>query len=1574
MRITSVSSTYCFVTAGGQPAQVVRVAVAEAPPGAEASANLVGRHLRAPGPWRGRLDPARAGQPDGPAWAPGTDPGLAGPGRFTPSPEPPDGVVVELPVIIDEEQHPGDVLPVRASVEVDGARVESEAEVVVREPGWRMIMVSHFHYDPVWWNTQAGYTAGWDELLWAQDRRETFQHTGLTLVEAHLQRARLDPDYKFVLAEVDYLKPFWDLYPDRREELRALIRAERLEIVGGTHNEPNTNLTGAETAIRAVVYGLGFQREVLGADPRSAWQLDVFGHDPQFPGIMADCGLDSAAWARGPFHQWGPHQHTGSNTWMQFPSEFEWIAPNGRGLLTSYMPNHYSTGWELERATTLEGAMWRAYELFCDLAEVAATQVTLLPVGTDYTPPSRFVTDLARTWGARYTWPRFEVGLPREFFSSVRAELSRRGKAPSPQTRDMNPIYTGKDVSFIDTKQAQRLAETRLADAETLAALASLLGAPVPLRALDKAWRQLVFGAHHDGITGSESDQVYLDLLGGWRESYELARQVEEVSRLQLVAAINTTGEGQAVVVTNTLGQDRSDLVCLEVPTPPVGQVLELTDEAGDVLPVVCENGQGNATVRLHFATSTVPGIGYRSFRLRHRHTTEGAPRGWSEAPGLAIANEHFEVLADPDQGGGLVRVTDRSAGFELVPEGEVANELLVYPEYPEHPRFGEGPWNLLPSGPPARSGRGPAGVRRERSALGERLVVEGNLDLGEGRPGTARGEGLRYRQVVTLWKRSRRIELRTELHNWAAKDKLVRLRFPTTLAGATPVSAVGDAVVARGYALIDVDSAENPWTLDNPAAEWFGLSTTLVVEASHGGLAYHSRAVGVAEVVTGPGAGAAPWARDLVVALLQKGVTATCSEAQNNRYGALLGDSNLPDFRIAVGGPAENPFVATLLGTAGPAYRAELEDQLARQAWARLLVPAQRPLVEVWCPGADLRDARALPVLVVAGSDQQATEGAVADLVAAVTTGRVVVDQPSALVPNAERAPDWTVAILNRGTPGFAVDSAGALHVSLLRACSGWPSGVWIDPPRRTAPDGSAFELEHWSHAFEHAVLLGQGDWRQIRCVEDALAYNRPLMATLVGPHTGPLPPSARLLSISQPLPGEARGRGAEAHSVTGTTGTDGGSPDRPGRVVLAALKPACNPLASGDPTPAPDGPGQGVELALRCYETHGQAVEVGIRSRFHLLGAQRANLIEEPGERLPLSGADDNEERVRLALAPGELTTLRLNFARGVVVHGADDGAAGVVPKALGTEAAQPVFSRYWLHNKGAAPMGNQALAVHVLATALTVRAGDVGDLNAQVSSGSAHATQAGRLELVAPEGWGIDPPSRLFSLAPGAFVQLPVSFRAPERCRPGRYFIAARVLDASGQAQEDVVTVDVLPPLAEAISGHNHAGPHQPTKAEPQAGAAQDRLLAGPVPFGHPSGQLPAELEATLDVDQLTVPAGATATLGLRLANRTAGELRGEVQLVSPVETWPCTDRWAQGFTLAPGQEDRVEVAVRGPVSGWLSSWALFKVTYFGRLWYSPAVPLRLGDEISPAAPPPHDGISPAATLPDGTARLG
>src|ERR1700722_17487797 len=470
MRVTSAESTELFVGPPDKPLQLVRVTVS------------------------GVTEPAMV-RVDGD--------GLSG--------EAAGRDVIEVPVAVE---HP--VVGQRRAAQVHLAGSATPFDFVVAEPGWTMFMISHFHYDPVWWNTQGAYTS-----LWTEDPPGKARQTNaFELVHAHLEMARREPEYKFVLAEVDYLKPYWDTHPEDRDDLRRLIAEGRVEIMGGAYNEPNTNLTSAETTIRNFVHGMGFQRDILGADPSTAWQLDVFGHDPQFPGIAADAGLSSSSWARGPFHQWGPVSMHGTARGMQFCSEFEWIAPSGRGLLTHYMPAHYGAGWGMDSAPTLRDAEAQTYHLFSTLKAVALTRNVLLPVGTDYTPPNKWVSEIHRDWNARYTWPRFVCAVPRDFFSAVRAELSERGIEASPQTRDMNPVYTGKDVSYIDTKQANRAAENAVLDAERFAVFAGLLGgATYPEAALAKAWVQLAYGAHHDAITGSESDQVYLDLLTGWRDA-----------------------------------------------------------------------------------------------------------------------------------------------------------------------------------------------------------------------------------------------------------------------------------------------------------------------------------------------------------------------------------------------------------------------------------------------------------------------------------------------------------------------------------------------------------------------------------------------------------------------------------------------------------------------------------------------------------------------------------------------------------------------------------------------------------------------------------------------------------------------------------------------------------------------------------------------------------------------------------------------------------------------------------------------------------------------------------------------
>ncbi|MDT5095716.1 MAG: hypothetical protein QOH60_5079 [Mycobacterium sp.] len=1356
----------------------------------------------------------------------------------------PEPEVAEVPVEVDDPV-PGQQRDARVVVNDDATAFG----FVVAEPGWTMYMISHFHYDPVWWNTQGAYTSEWNEDPPGR------QMNGFALVHAHLEMARREQEYKFVLAEVDYLKPYWDACPEDREDLRRLIADGRLEIMGGAYNEPNTNLTSPETTIRNFVHGMGFQRDIMGAEPATAWQLDVFGHDPQFPGMAADAGLTSSSWARGPHHQWGPMTGDRDPRRMQFSSEFEWIAPSGRGLLTHYMPAHYGAGWGMDSSPTLQKAEEATYKLFESLKKVALTRNVLLPVGTDYTPPNKWVTEIHRDWNARYTWPRFISALPREFFAAVRKELDEKGIAASPQTRDMNPIYTGKDVSYIDTKQANRAAETAVLDAERLAVFACLLGgATYPQAALEKSWVQLAYGAHHDAITGSESDQVYLDLLTGWRDAWELGRAARDNSLALLSSAVDGS-----VAVWNTLAHNRTDIITARL-SEPLGNGVRVLDADGQEVPSLVEHGRRSVS----WLARDVPSMGWRAYRL----AAARAEQSWEPLDGNEIANEHYRLTVDPGRGGAVSSLVDLGSEHELVADGGAGNEVAVYDEYSTHPHSGEGPWHLIPKGPVIGSATFPAeSVQAFRCPLGQRIVVRGRI-----------GKLLRYNQILTLWDGVARVDCRTTIDGFTEADRLIRLRWPCPVPGALPVSEVGDAVIGRGFGLLHepgartaVDTKDHPWTLDNPAYGWFGLSSTARVRAGDS-----VRAMSVAEVVTPSEATSAALARDLMVALVRAGVTATCSSGDRSRYGALDVDSNLPDTRIAVGGPDENAFTAEVLAAADAVYADEVKRQLYANGVARVWVPAAAPLTSEWVPDADLRGVRTLPVLVIAATDLAKAVAAVVDDLA---DAEIVVaqDAPTGAEPFEQR----TVALLNRGVPGFAVEPDGTLHASLMRSCTGWPSGTWIDEPRRTAPDGSNFQEQHWTHVFDYAVVSGDGDWRAARLPTRNAEYSHSLLVAPAGRENGGgLPSFGSLLEVE---PADS--------------------------VLLGAVKPAGNPLASG--RSAPVDPAKAV--AVRLVECCGSSTGVQIRSGLRKVAlSSRVDLLEEPLARQAVSNA--------LTLHGFEIATVLARFNLPKVL---DADHTSLAPD---TEAAQPLYARYWLHNRGPAPMGGLPAVTYLNPPRVTAEPDASVVVRLTAASDCTDAALHGKVRMVCPDGWTASPPELPFVLPPGEHLEADVEIAMPSDAPSGVYPVRAE-LSVTGsdltsippawrQTVEDVCLVIVEPAAAH----------HWNLTAFRRRG----RVAA------------PEVLRLVREPEAVEVAAGCSARLAITVGTDARADLAAEAHLISPWGTWEWMGPAAIGATVPAQGQVNIEFDVAPPE--WVEPgewWALIRVGCAGRLLYTPAV---------------------------------
>ena len=1468
MRISAIDSTDLFRGSAAQPLQVIRVRLVNVGPGAVSGQDSV----------RVAID---------------------GPGVSTPEPEritglePGANVTVEVAVAIAAPAQPGSSRHVRALAIGPHGSTELPAVITVAEPGWVMWMVSHFHYDPVWWSTQGQFTES--RLLLPDEHGEMPEvRTAFELVRLHLDAARRDPDYKFVLAELDYLKPHFDTHPEDRADLLDFIAAGRIELVGGSYNEPNTNLTCAESTIRNAVYGVAYQRDVLGGNPRTSWMLDAFGFDPGFPGIMAAAGLTSSSWARGPFHQWGPHRSVGDNSLMQFASEFEWLSPDGTGLLTSYMANHYGAGWVLHHAKTLADAEADAHEQFRQLAAVAATRNVLLPVGADHVIPARWATAVHRDWNSRYVWPRFVTAVPSEFFAAVRAEAAERDIWITPQTRDMNPVYTGKDVTYIDTKQAQRAAETAVLDGERLATLAWLAGADYPGASLDKAWRQLVFGAHHDAITGSEGDQVYLDLLGGWREAWERGNQARAAAVSHLADLADTAslaaaagpaadpGAALAIVVVNSLSLDRAAMASVDLQLPAGWPAwLSVHDDTGATMPFLAEGiirtaGGGLQSVRLTFRAE-VPGVGFRSFQIRPSEAGAGEA-GWrplTQGAAFRLENEVFLIEADPARGGTLSRIWDKRSEIDLLQPSGGGNELLLQPEHPKHPRWAEGPWLLCPAGPGTGSTALPAAVRAERCPVGSRLVAE--LELG----------GLRVTQETLLWDGADRIEFRTHVDGSIGQDRLLRVAFPVDVPGGLPVYQTAVAVIGRPPGPADTDVAEHPYTLDSPASEWLAVGSTAAVAVTGADGARQLQAIGVAEVVA-PAAVPGP-VRDLVAALAGQGVTATCSLPDGPRYGYQELDSNLPDFRICLGGPQDNSLTAEVLATAGPDAMAALGAQLAAGGPARLWLPATRSRAVAFGPGADLRGPRDLPVLIVAADDLAAEISRLtADLADAV------IEVPASAASGADGVPadvaggpatalaGHSVALLNRGTPSGLVTPDGQLTMALMRACSTWPCGVWIDGKKRTTPDGTSFAWQHWSHTFEYALSAGRGNWRTAGFPAAGQDYNHDLLTITTDLHAGPLAASTRLVCVE------------------------------PRTALLSALKPHGNPQApAGQPDLA-----AGVTLRLRDIGGAGPAAaQIGLFPG--LSSAATTSLCEDsPGAPLPVRGG-----RVAVTVPGSGLTTLVVHpDPAGLPQPGQPAGAGTRAP-----EPAQPVFARYWLHGKGPAPAGNMPVAVHLSPATVAL---DDGPAVLHLTVAGGPVPTAGLIRLIAPDGIVISPAGPLsYELGPLGHQDWQVSVAARPGIQPGRRFMVAQIDDLTGQVIEDSALLAI-------------GQPPPPRLDLPWAEATAMQRAAQTAQDG--------EVDVSLVSPALAMRPGGSGSIEVTIRNRAESAIHGEAQLLSPFGSWLQTGPWSTGFGVAAGDARtlRFQLAVPATARPGEQWWAVIKVMYFGRVLYTEPAEVTVG----------------------------
>lgn len=1121
----------------------------------------------------------------------------------------------------------GQTLLIKCVVQEGGREHRVEVQVPRPADSWVIHFVPGFHYDPVWWNTQAHYT---------ETGRYMDSHVGPghSLMNEYLDMCNKDPDYRVALHQLPYLKTWLESYPDRAEDLFDNVRAGRCGLVGGSYNEYSSTLVNSESSARNAIYGVLFQRNIVKGKASVFWQCDVFGHDPSFPTIMTQTAHDGGGFARGPFHQWGAPRDQ-----VNFPSEFYWMSPDGSKILTHYMTGHYGYAYAqfAPGSNRAPDDPVRSNAIIChmfeDLRQPALTHHVLLPMHTDFIRPLENLGDVVRAWNRTYLSPRAEIDTSEGFFDAVRREIAAR-RIPVPViTRDMNPIYTGCPVSFADLKLANRACENRVREAEIFATWAALEGARYPSLSIDRCWRQLLFNAHHDGVTGSMSDQVYLDIMMAYRDCLEIATEVRDRAIAFLARRVDTRDL-------------RGDLMWNSVAWQRSGTTAAGKDWFVDV-----------------------PAVGYAP-------SYSEPPQGGSDPQ--VLENEFLRVELDPARGGCLSSIRDKKTGRELL--RGLGNDLVVHQEYPVLPGHGEGPWHLAPTGE-RRSG---TNVKAE--------ILPVASDAPHQRVVTATYPEFSKRQTITLRPGSRRIDFRSEILDWRGRNQLVRVEFPLDLPGTRPIYQTSAAVIGRPFAR-DVDTAKDSWTLDQVCWQWAGLGSVCTIEVQSLPVeeedkpapgAFYRRALGVGEIVLGDLAEpeVAEAANRIAEAFVQLGVTTTITREGQRRYGDLEYDSNVPDFRV-------------LFGDAGREHR------LLQQVTSKYSVPNLNS--PFWIdPGGD-----ELPLLLIK-SDRSVLENFLADL---RSYNGLSLDVARTYLNRDEKAPKYGAYLINQGAVSVHAKPDGNLGINLMRSCTSWPSGIWIDPPARRLPDGSPMGTMHGSHEFDYSLVLHDGDYRDANASAVAQEVNHPIITRFESPHEGVLPPRGSLLSV-----------------------------DTPG-VVLTALKVAGFPEAEWRQ------PSVGAPRALvaRFWNGTGRTVAPRVQFERPIRDVWKSNLLEERLEQISVTG---NE--FALQMRPHELATVVI----GVVAEARNLGEVVLDPK-LGDVAP----TAFWLENLGEGVTGNGMVTLSPDRRLLELDSGG-GSMRLSVCNHRAEVPGEFELEIQAPESLAVELDPRRVRVGPEE--RSPVVFR--------------------------------------------------------------------------------------------------------------------------------------------------------------------------------------------------------------------
>ncbi len=483
------------------------------------------------------------------------------------------------------------------------------------------------------------------DMAWLWPWTETVEVVRNTF-QSVLDLMREYPEFKFTMSSARTYEWMQEKYPDMFEQIKQRVKEGRWEVIGGMWVEPDLNMPDGESLVRQILVGKRYFQKNFGADIKIGWNPDSFGYNWQLPQIYKKSGIDyfvtsKLLWA---------------TDYTKFPYRlFWWEAPDGSRLLT-YFPHEYANDFNPEQISR-DLSVYAPLIYGTKLAD-SAQMLYLYGIGDHGGGPTRTMLDQANRLRDRNTvFPKIDFSTAKQFFADLNQELPTL-KVPTWKDELYFEYHRGVYTSQADTKQRIRQDEELVLDAEKYASVASLFGRPYAQDQFGLAWKNLLFDHFHDVMPGSGIAVNYLDAKRNLEDVARSAKEITGGAVGEIVAHINTQGDGVPVVVFNSLSWPRTEVIEADVQLPGRTKQVEVVEASGRGVESQLV-AMDSATNRAHLLIlANTPALGYRTYFVRSTPKPTNSPDVYNgrlmqvvRASGNTMENDAIRVTIEPESG-----------------------------------------------------------------------------------------------------------------------------------------------------------------------------------------------------------------------------------------------------------------------------------------------------------------------------------------------------------------------------------------------------------------------------------------------------------------------------------------------------------------------------------------------------------------------------------------------------------------------------------------------------------------------------------------------------------------------------------------------------------------------------------------------------------------------------------------------------------------------------------------------------------------------------------------------------------